>query len=86
MATSFGSTRGYLRDGPGTPAVLLHGAGATSATWADVVPAIDRPVSRAQDPREVVARARLLPDVETEVLSGGHALSREATARITEFL
>lgn len=44
VPTTWGTTRVRHRTGTGKPVVLLHGAGATSAMWADTVRAIERPV------------------------------------------
>lgn len=44
VPTTWGTTRVHHRPGTGKPVVLLHGAGATSAMWADAVKAIGRPV------------------------------------------
>jgi pimeloyl-ACP methyl ester carboxylesterase len=44
VRTTWGTTRVYHRPGTGKPVVLLHGAGVTSAMWADTVKSIRRPV------------------------------------------
>ncbi|WP_158846240.1 alpha/beta fold hydrolase [Saccharothrix deserti] len=44
VPTTWGTTRVHHRPGTGKPVVLLHGAGVTSAMWADTVKAIERPV------------------------------------------
>ena len=44
VPTESGSTRVHHRAGDGVPFVLLHGAGATSAAWADTVRLLDTPV------------------------------------------
>ncbi|MEO6089513.1 MAG: alpha/beta fold hydrolase [Umezawaea sp.] len=44
VPTEFGTTRVYHRAGGGVPFVFLHGAGATSAAWADTVERLSRPV------------------------------------------